>query len=322
MNIAPQLARLGFVLAWLGGCSAPPERPFPSREIKIIVQASAGGLSDAVSRAMASLLEQDLGVPVICENRPGAAGALAFSYVIRQRPTGYLLGHGPVEIAMVRALGYAALGPQDMDLLCLVTKTKPVLAVRNDSPWRTLEEFVQSARARPGHFVVANSGTGSIWHINALLMERAAGLRLAHCPFSGSSAALAALLGGHVDAAVAGAGEVAPHVRSGALRALAVFDRERSPLFADTPSVRESGYEFGVSAWSGFFGPKGLPPPVKAKLAAAFRSAFDHPRFQALCRERGMEPLFLGPAEFTRFAVEQARFFESMIPQLIARGDS
>lgn len=322
METAVKLAPYGFVLAWLAGCSAPPERPFPSREIKIIVQASAGGLSDAVSRVMASLLEQNLGVPVICENRPGAAGALAFSYVMRQRPTGYILGHGPVEIAMVRALGYAALGPQDMDLLCLVTKTKPVLAVATHSPWRTLADFVQSARARPEHFVVGNSGTGSIWHVNALLMERAAGLRLVHCPFSGSSAALAALLGGHVDAAVAGAGELAPHVKAGALRALAVFDRERSPLFPDTPSVRESGYEFGVSAWSGFFGPKGLPPPVRAKLAAAFRAAFDHPRFQTLCRERGMEPLFLGPDEFTSFALEQARFFESMIPQLIGRGGS
>jgi tripartite-type tricarboxylate transporter receptor subunit TctC len=223
---------------------------------------------------------------------------------------------------MVRALGFATLGPQDMDLLCLVTKTKPVLAVRTQSPWRSWQDFVQSARARPEYFVIGNSGTGSIWHINALLMEQAAGLRLVHCPFSGSSAALAALLGGHVDAAVAGAGEVAPHVKAGALRALAVFDEKRSPLFTDVPAVREHGYEFGVSAWSGFFGPKGLPPPVKARLASAFRAAFGHPEFQTLCRERGMEPVFLGPDEFARFAMEQARFFESVIPRLVAGGGS
>ncbi len=320
MDVAPKLTCAGLMLAWLAGCAAAPERPFPSRQIKIVVQATAGGLSDAISRVLASLMEQDLGVPVICENRPGAAGALAFSYVVRQRPSGYILGHGPVEIAMVRALGFSALGPQDMDLLCLVTKTKPALAVRADSAWRDFQDFVRSARARPGFFIVANSGTGSIWHVNALLMERAAGLRLVHCPFSGSSAALAALLGSHVDAVVAGAGEIAPQVKAGTVRPLAVFDKDRSPLFPGVPAAREWGYEFGVSAWSGFYGPKELPPPVKARLVAAFRSAFDSPRFQALCRERGMEPLFLGPAEFRRFALEQARFFESAIPPLLAGG--
>jgi tripartite-type tricarboxylate transporter receptor subunit TctC len=320
MDAPPKFGLLALALALLAGCSAAPERPFPSREIKIVVQATAGGLSDAVSRVVASLMEQDLGVPVVCENRPGAAGALAFSYVIRQRPTGYVLGHGPVEIAMVRALGFAALGPEDMDLLCLVTRTKPALAVRAASPWRSFQELVESARTRPEFLIVANSGTGSIWHVNALLMERAAGLRLVHCPFSGSSAALAALLGGHVDAVVAGAGEIAPHVKAGSVRALAVFDAERSPLFPEVPAVRESGYEFGVSAWSGFYGPKGLPPPVKARLVAAFRAAFDSPRFQSLCRERGMEPLFLGPVEFRNFALEQARFFESAMPRLLAGG--
>lgn len=303
--------------AWiLSGCSAPAG-PYPSREIKLIVQASPGGLSDTVSRIIASLAEKELGVPVVCENRPGAAGALAFSYVTRRQPDGYTLGHGPVEIAMVRTLGFADVGPDNMELICLVSKTQPALAVQRDAPWRTYEEFLDAVRARPGYYVVGNSGTGSIWHINALLLERGALLQLVHCPFSGSSGSLTALLGGHIDAAVAGAGEIAPHVKAGSLRPLAVFAQERSRLFPDVPAVAESGPVFGASAWSGFYAPKGLPTDVQSKLASAIRVAFDSAEFQKMCEERGMDPVFLGPKEFARFALDQAEFFDVTIPELL-----
>jgi len=298
------------------GCT-PARGPFPAREVKLIVQASPGGLSDAVSRIMASVMEKRLGVPVVCENRPGAAGALAFSYVTRQAATGYTIGHGPVEIAMVKTLGFADVGPHNMDLLCLVSKTQAALAVRTNAPWRTFRQFVQDVRARPAHYVVANSGTGSIWHINALLMERDTQLRVVHCPFAGSSGALTALLGGHVDAAVAGAGEVAPHAKAGRLRALSLFDESRSPLFPEVPSVSEEGFRFGVDAWSGFYAPKGLPEDARGILVEAMRAAFESREFQTLCEERGMSPVFLGSEEFRAFAYQQAAFFEATIPGLL-----
>ncbi len=290
---------------------------YPSREIKLIVQASPGGLSDTVSRVIASVAEPKLGVPVVCENRPGAAGALAFSYVVRQRPDGYTIGHGPVEISMVRALGFADVGPSDMDLLCLVSKTQPVLAVHADATWESYEAFVTAVRERPGYFVVANSGTGSIWHINALLFEREAGIQIVHCPFSGSSSALTALLGRHVDAAVCGAGEAVPQVRAGSLRTLAVFDGVRSSLFLDVPAVSELGVEFGAPAWSGFFGPKGMPEDRLEILGTAFRAAFDSAEFQRVCVERGMEAVYLDEAAFREFALDQARFFDTMLPVLM-----
>jgi tripartite-type tricarboxylate transporter receptor subunit TctC len=300
----------------LVGCSSG-NGPYPSREVKLIVQSSPGGISDTVSRVIASLMETKLDVPVVCENKPGAAGALAFSYVTRQPPDGYTIGHGPVEIAMVRTLGFADVGPKDMDLLCLVSKVEPAIAVRVDAPWKTFGQFVEAVRSRPGYYVVANSGTGSIWHINALLMERAAKLKIVHCPFSGSSGSLTALLGGHVDAAVAGTGEIVPHVKAGRLRVLAVFDDSRSKLFPDVPSVREEGYSFGVSAWSGFIAPKGLPEARKQLLVDAIHYAYDSPQFQRVCEERGLVPSFLDSKAFQHFAFQQARFFEITIPQLL-----
>lgn len=312
------LALIGLALISLTGTGCQSEQgPYPSRELKLIVQASPGGISDTVSRFMASLIEKELGVPVVCENKPGASGALAFSYVVRRPPDGYTLGHAPVEITIVRTLGYADVGPDSMDLICLVSKTPPVLVVQADAPWHTFEEFLEEARREPGRLIMANAGTGSIWHFNTLLMEQQANVRVTHVPYGGSSGSLASLLGGHVDAVVAGAGEAVANVEAGALRVLAVFDESRSQLFPDAPASHELGYAFGAPAWSGFFAPKGIPEEVRLQLEAAFRKAAESREWKKLCEERGMEALFLGSDEFRQYALQQARFFESEIPKLL-----
>ncbi len=308
------------VMLLLGGACGSTDGPYPSKEIKLIVQASPGGTSDTVSRVMASLAEDDLGMPVVCENKPGASGALAFSYVARRPADGYTIGHAPVEIAMVRSLGYADIGPSDVSLICMVSKTAPVLAVRADSLWKTFEEFVGDARQELGRIVMANSGIGSIWHFNVLLMEQRTGARFTHLPYAGSSGSLVSLIGGHSDAVVAGVGEVVAHVQSGSLRPLAVFDAERSGVFPDVPTTHELGYKIGAPAWSGFFGPAGLSGQAVAKLASAFKRAFQTPQWEKLCAERGMEALYLDHEQFERFALEQQKFFGGAIPNLVRLG--
>jgi len=313
--VRPRLLPLALALVCFG-CQTDGG-PFPSREIKLIVQASPGGTSDTVSRFMASLAEDALGVPVVCENKPGASGALAFSFVTRRAPDGYTIGHAPVEIAMVRSLGYADVGPKDMSLICMVSKTPPALAVRTEAPWKTFEQFAAEARRQPGELIMANSGVGSIWHFNTLLMESEANLRVTHVPYSGSSGALVALLGGHVDAVIAGVGEIVGHVEAGRLRPLAVFDENRTEVFQDTPTTFELGLKSAAPAWSGFFGPAGMRDDARTRLASAFRGAFDSPEWENLCRERGMEARYLDAAEFEAFAREQAKFFGAEIPRLL-----
>lgn len=293
------------------------EGPYPSSELKLIVQASPGGLSDTVSRFMASLLERELGVPVVCENRPGASGALAFSYVVRRPADGYTIGHAPAEICVVRALGYADIGPDNMDLICLVAKSPAVLVVRQDAPWNSFAEFVAAAAAKPGGLIMAHSGTGSIWHFNALLMEQTTGIRVTYVPYGGSSASLASLLGGHVDCVVAGAGEAISNVQAGALKTLAVFDQKRSDLYPGVPTSHELGYNFGIPAWSGFFAPKGVPDKTLERLEQGFRAGFATEDWQKLCNERGMEAAFMGREAFRDFAASQAEFFQIRVPELL-----
>lgn len=300
----------------LAGC-ARESGPYPSREIRLIVQAAPGGLSDTVSRIAASIMEKELGVPVVCENKPGAAGALAFSYVTRQPADGYTIGHAPVELTMVRSLGFANVGPEDTDLLALVSKVRPAIGVLPDAPWRNLKEFVEATRAKPGHYVVGNSGTGSIWHINALLLERNGRAPVIHCPFAGSSGSITALLGGHIDAVAAAAGELIPQVRAGRVRVLAVLGKQRSPVLPDAPASAEDGFDFGEAAWSGFFAPRGLDPAVRAKLEAAIAKAYESEAFQKVCRERGLEPSLLRGGEFERFARAEAAFYDGTLPSLL-----
>lgn len=303
------------LLLW-GACNSA-DGPYPSKEIKLIVQASPGGTSDTVSRVMAGLIEEDLGAPIVCENKPGASGALAFSYVARRPADGYTIGHAPVELAMVRALGYADIGPSDVSLICMVSKTAPALVVRSDSRWETFEEFVADAGQEPGRVIMANSGIGSIWHFNVLLLEQGAGVRFTHLPYAGSSGSLVSLIGGHSDAAIAGVGEVVAHVQSGSLRTLAVFDTHRSGVLPDVPTTHELGYPIGAPAWSGFFGPAGLPEPTVKQLASAFKEAFQTPEWEKLCAERGMEALYFDHEAFNRFALEQQEFFDGAIPKLV-----
>lgn len=303
--------------AILAGCGQGREDAYPSRDVKLIVQAAPGGLSDTVSRIVASQMEPALGVPVVCENKPGAAGALAFSYVSRRPPDGYTIGHAPVELAILKTLGYTSVSPENVDPLCLVSKTRPVLAVNVASKFSDFGEFVEQVKARPGYYIAGNSGTGSIWHLNALLMEQALGVQLVHVPFGGSSATVTNLLGQHIDAAVMGVGEAIPQIEAGGLRALAVFDTDRTPLLPDVPAVKELGYEFGANAWSGFFGPKGIPANVMSILSPALRKAYESDLFQRVCRDRGMEAAYLDEREFRAFAIQQATFFAQRVPRLL-----
>lgn len=298
------------------GCSGG-EESYPSKEIKLIVQASPGGASDMVSRVMASLAEGHLDVPIVCEYKPGASGALAFSFVARRPSDGYTIGHAPVEIAIVRSLGYADIGPSDVSLICLVSKTAPALVVHPDSPWQSFDDFIAAAKAEPGNIVMANSGIGSIWHFNILLLEQGTGARFTHLPYGGSAPALVSVIGRHSDAAVAAVGEVISHVRAGSLRALAVFDAGRAGVMAEVPTTHELGYPIGAPAWSGFYGPAGMPAERVAMLADAFKTAFETTEWADFCRELGMEAHYLGKEDFAAFALEQQRFFESRIPQLV-----
>jgi tripartite-type tricarboxylate transporter receptor subunit TctC len=292
---------------------------YPDKPITFIIQAAPGGASDMVSRTITAIAQEILKVPINCTNITGAAGAIAMKRLQTSKPDGYTMGYVPVELSMVKALGYADFGPEDFDLLMRIMVIPAALTVRADSPWKTAQQFIEYVKTRPGTVTVGNSGPGSIWHIAALSLEKAAGIKLVHVPFDGAAPAVAALLGGHITAVTVSPTEVKAGVESGQLRILAVMSDERTPLFPDVPTMKELGYDVSIAAWGGLALPKGVDPEVYKTLADAFKKAYDSETFQKFLLDRGMTPAYLDGQKFKEFAIAQYNMFMEFIPKALGK---
>lgn len=312
------LAALILVVFATGFCFAngQAEKPFPAREVTIVVPYSPGGASDTVTRIIAKNLEPALGVPVIVTNKTGASGSIAMDYVRKSAKDGYTICYMPVESTMVKALGYTDLSPADFDFLAGAMTISAAVTVEADAPWNTMEEFIAHAKANPGDISVGNSGTGSIWHIAAASIEESQGVKFNHVPFEGAAPAIAALLGGHIDAVTVSDSEVLPTVQNGDFKILAVMGDKRSSAAPEIPTLKELGMNVSVFGWGGFAVPAGTPADVRSTLEAAFKSAIESPDFAKLCEERGMMLNYNNGAQIQKFAQEQFDFYSVLIPKL------
>ena len=307
---------LTLVVALLGG-QVLAQTNYPTKTINLIIQAAPGGLSDLTARTVGSVVSEVLGVPVLFTNRPGAAGAVAMTYVKESRPDGYTIGYVPVELAMVEALGYAQdLNPHSFDLICASNIAPATITVRADSGWETLDDLIEWCKANPGKLRVGNSGTGSIWYVAGASFAKAAGIEVNHVPFDGAAPAVAALLGKHIDMVPVSEMEVRSGVESGELRILAVFSSERSQYNPDVPTMKELGYDITVAAWGGFAAPKGIPAEIMAVLEDAFRQGVQSQLFDEVTKANGYSAFYLDREEFTEFAVQQYEFYKELFKEL------
>lgn len=290
------------------GGAADDAEAYPTEDITLIVQAAAGGGSDLSSRALAAELEPALGTSIVVENRPGASGSTAMQYVAEQEPDGYTIGFAPVEIAMLGHQDFDV-DPADYDFLGQIMLAPGVLSVPTDSPYETLEEFIEAAQSE--QLSVANSGAGSIWEAAALGLAEETGAQLAPVPFDGGAPALAAAVGGQVDAAVAGAGETQSAYEQDQIRPLAVFHDERVPDMPDVPTASEAGYDLEFGGWGGIYAPAGLPDDVRSTLESAIEEAANSDAFVETITAAGNLPVYRDSAEFSDFvSSEYDRFGE------------
>lgn len=289
------------------GCRRP-EPAYPGREIRVIVHAAPGGISDTVARYTSRGLNEQLRVPVLCENRVGAMGAVAFSAVRVAEPDGYTLGYAPVELSIIPHLRYTNVSTDDFDLLARHHRAPAVLAVPASSPWTSLEDFLRDMR-RGRRLAMGSAGPASVWHIAGLALARQLGRRFVYAPFPGSAPAVTALLGGHLEATIAAVPEVQAVVRGGAVRLLGLMAEGRSSIFPDVPTFRERGLDLHFEAWGGIMAPRGLPADRHRQLERAVLDAFEAPAFQQYCRTAGVDVDVLDAEGFRRFVdLESARF--------------
>jgi len=292
------------------------EVKFPTKNLTMIVQANPGGLSDQVSRTIADQMAKDLGKSMVCQYKPGGSGAVGMSFVEKSKPDGYTIGHTPLELVMLKSLGFADVSPDKFTLLGRAYITYGSLAIKTgDERFKNIKEFLDYAKAHPGEIKVGNAGTGSIWHLGAIGFEKAANIKLNHVPFEGSAKSVAALMGGHVDAVVAAPIELLSGVQGQKMAIIATMGDKRSDNFKDVPTLKESGVNYTLSHWGGFVAPKGLPADVEKKLVASLKKAVESAEFKKFLNERAMEPAFMTGDEYTKFCKEQGDLFAKIISE-------
>lgn len=278
-----------------GGADAPD---YPTRDITLTVQAAPGGGSDLASRTIAKVMEKELGVSIVVENRPGASGSLAVKYVAGLKPDGYHIGFTPVELAMFEHLGYDV-PPDSVELLAEIMNQPGTIAVPTDSPYKDLKSLMEAAKTKK--ITVSNSGAGSSWEAATKILGQLGGVEFTPVPFDGGAPAVTAAMGGKVDAVVAGAGETHAGVDGGQLRVLAIFSPEPHPVFTDIPTAKSQGYDMDFGSWGGLYAPKGLPDNVKKTLEDAIAKAVKSDDFVKPISATGTIVTYKDAADFTKF---------------------
>jgi tripartite-type tricarboxylate transporter receptor subunit TctC len=268
---------------------------YPAKPINVLVGFSTGGSTDLTVRAICQSASKILGQPLVVLNKPGSASAVALSLLKNEKPDGYTIGHVTIggvlnqyflkvnydtltDFTYIMGFGYYVLG----------------VAVLSESPWKTMADLVNYAQVNPGKIKFSSTGAGSIQFLVMEALARREKIKWIHVPFKSGFDAVTALLGKHVDVAVAPT-EWKPYVDSGRMRLLSTYIPKRIPRYPDVPTWLDLGYDISVSAASGFMGPKGMPAPFVDKLHAAFKQAMDSPEFRRVMDQFDMPIVYMNP---------------------------
>ena len=300
-----------------GGSSSAETVDFPgNKQVSLIVPYSAGGASDTVARIYASELEQSLGTSIVVSNVTGASGAIGLEQVRNSNPDGYTIAYMPVESTMLKALGFTDLSTDDFRFIGRAMTIPAAVTVRADAPWDTFEDFINYAKEHPGEIQVGNSGTGSIWHIAAASFEKECGVQFTHVPFDGAAPAVAALLGGNIQAVTVSPSEVKNNVDSGDFKVLCVLGESRSSVVPDVPTAQELGIDITIQGWGGFAVPKDTPQAVIDILEKASETAINSDSVKKTLADRGYEHAYLSGSDMDQKASEELAYYSELIPEL------
>ncbi|MFN7752746.1 MAG: Bug family tripartite tricarboxylate transporter substrate binding protein [Pseudomonadota bacterium] len=258
---------------------------WPERPIRMIIAFAPGGGTDVVARLLAPRMSEDLGQPIVLENRAGAGGTIGSEVAIRSAPDGYTQLFIPSSYASSAALYKLSFDPiRSITPIGLVGIAPLVLLVNSTSKITNVRELVDFARANPGKVTFGSSGIGGTPHLSGELLQQMTGVRMSHVPYKGDGPAMADLMGGHIMAAFASGASAIPMARSGKLRALAVTLDKRSSAAADVPAMAETVTGFSSSTWYGLVGPAGMPKPVVDRLSTMLSRVLRNPQVQERLR--------------------------------------
>ena len=298
--------RLFLLIVGLVSFAAQGQEPlFPHRgPIEITVLFPAGTSADVTARMLADGMSKHLGQRVLVVNRPGAGGAIGYKYVQAQKPDGYSVVWNSNSISTTYHSGQLQFDYQAFDTVARVLVESVVVAVRNDSRWRTLGELIAEAKSKPKAISVGHSGIGSHTHISLAALFRASNVDVNEVPF-GAAQVVPSLLGGHVDAVVQLPAALAGPVKQGQVRLLAALIPNRDPALPEVPTAREQGFDVSLEAWRGIAVPRGTPRSAIAVLEGAIRRTVESVEFQKGSENLGVRPAFLPSDEFSELVAKE-----------------
>jgi tripartite-type tricarboxylate transporter receptor subunit TctC len=307
------LAMMAVVTATVASSTCAHAQDWPSRLVRIVVPAAAGGSSDAAARLVTNHFQAVFHQPFIIENKPGNGNAMGAAFVAQAEPDGYTLlssnSASNLTVPLVaRNAGYDPVA--DFSHIVMLTSSPYILAVYPGLGVKSLAEFIARGRAEKLAYTAANRG--GLGNIGGEYLQRLAGFSMQHVPYRGGGPAVADVIAGHVPAIFLPVTTVGEHVRSGALVALAITSRTRVQAFPNVPTFAESGYpELVLASWFGLSGPKKLPPDIAALINREARAFLKEPQMRKLAENDASQPLDADAAEFTRYvAGEVARWGE------------
>src|ERR1700694_1133126 len=291
--------------AWVAAFAAvsPAQaQDYPSRLVRLVVPQAAGGGTDTFARAIGQKLSERWGQSVVIENRPGAGGVVGTDFVAKSAPDGYTLlvtyeGSQAINQSLYEKLPFDSL--RDFYPIATIAVTPFLLIVGPRVEAKTLKEFISFARANPDRLTYGSAGNGSVNHLLGEMLKTEADIRVAHIPYKGAPAAIADVIGGHIDAAFASMPSVISSVQSNVVRALAVSSAKRVAVAPDIPTIAEAGFEkFDVNPWWGILAPAGISTSIAQKISADIADILKTPDMEEVLAKQGATPLINSPQAF------------------------
>ena len=289
-------------LSTLFSTAAFAQNNYPSKPINFIVPYGAGGGADSRSRQIAQKMSVILKQPIIVDNKPGAGGNIGTEFISRAAPDGYTIGMGNfAPMAVNKTLfGNLRYDPEaDLTPIILIEKGPLVLMVNPSSPYKTVQEIVAAAKAKPGTLTFSSGGIGGSHQLSGELFKQSASIDMIHVPYKSGSAGLTDLMAGNVTMMFDQMYSAMPSIKADKLRPIAITSKKRSPLLPNVPTFAEAGYpKVEVLNWQGLIAPKGTPKAIIDKLNAAANETLKDPQLRELMLSQGNEIGGGSPAEF------------------------
>ncbi len=281
-------------------------------EITVLQGFKAGGGSDALAQLVQPYLAKELGVNFVNRYQPGATGAIAWTQLARQtKPDGTTISITNTPMLMTNYLMNPSMQYSIGDLtpLANIVTDPGVLVVGKDSPYKTIQEFMEAAKARPGKITVGNSGVGGDDFFSVIMLEKASGLKFQSVPFAGDGPSWTAAMAGKIDASSNNLGITFPQIKAGNLRPLAIYAEKRSPDIPDVPTLKELGIDVVAGSSRGYSAPKGIPEEARKEILAAFDKVIANPDFKRDAAARALAIDYKRGDDYASFLKNQEATF-------------